>query len=147
MANAKEELATMMNRGLELEHMARIQYLTHAELVSGLYADPIRARLVEIAGDEKDHEDKFRTLIADYLDGEPSMRMAEPHRATEVMDILEVNRRTEKEGLDLYRQIYRTIIDKKAELPYEFETIEHEMRHIILDEQEHITELKRLIGS
>jgi bacterioferritin (cytochrome b1) len=53
----------MLNKALELEHAARIQYLAHAELVAGLNAEPIIERLKEIAGDEEKHEQKFRTLI------------------------------------------------------------------------------------
>ena len=36
--------------------------------------------------------------------------------------------------------------ENKEHLVYEFETLEHELRHIILDEQEHIAELSLLLG-
>jgi bacterioferritin (cytochrome b1) len=146
MAGIKGELVGMLNKALDLEHAARIQYLAHAELVSGPNAEPIVERLKEIAGDEEKHEGKFRALIGSYLDGEPSMGMAETHHAAGTTKILEVNRANEREAIDFYKQIYKTVIDHKAELPYEFETLEHEIRHVIIDEQEHVAELSVLLG-
>lgn len=76
--NIRKEIVGFLNKALELEHAARIQYLSHAELVNGLNAEPIIARLKEIADDEKKHQDKFRTLIGDYLDGTPSFSFPGP---------------------------------------------------------------------
>ncbi|MEN2983701.1 MAG: ferritin-like domain-containing protein [Dictyoglomaceae bacterium] len=144
--SVKEELIKMLNRALELEHAARIQYLAHAELVKGLNAEPIIERLKEIASDEEKHEEIFRSLIANYLGGEPSMGIAETYQAKEVKEILEVNLKGEKEAIDFYKEIYRKVVENKAEFPYEFETLEHQIRHVIIDEQEHVVELSTLLG-
>jgi bacterioferritin (cytochrome b1) len=146
MANINEELIAMLNQALALEHAARIQYLAHAELIKGPNAEKIIARLTEIASDEEKHEDIFRNLIGAYLGGEPAMKLAETHRAQGLQEILTVNVKGEKEAIDLYKQIYRKILDNKELLPYTFVTLEHEVRHIILDEEEHITELSTLLG-
>ena len=146
MADIKKELITMLNRALELEHAARIQYLAHAELVSGLGAEAIIERLKEIASDELKHEEKFRNLIGSYLGGEPTMGLAETHRAKDVKKILEVNLKGEKEAIDFYKQIYRKVIESQRDLQYQFETLEHEIRHVIVDEQEHVVELSLLLG-
>jgi bacterioferritin (cytochrome b1) len=143
---AKDELVKMLNQALELEHAARIQYLAHAEQVDGLNSEPIIARLKEIAGDEKNHEDMFRELIGGYLDGIPSMGMAQPHAAKTVPEILEVNLRDEKHAVDVYLGIMAKIKEMKDELKYEYLQLEHSVRHIIMDEQEHISELKLLLG-
>jgi len=142
----KEELVKMLNRALELEHAARIQYLAHAELVKGAGAEKIIERLKEIASDEEKHEEKFRNLIGNYLSGEPTMGIAETHRAKDTKEILEVNLKNEKEAIDFYKQIYKKVTDNREELQYEFETLEHEIRHIIIDEQEHVSELSLLLG-
>lgn len=146
MTNIKEQLVKMLNQALELEHAARIQYLAHAELIRGLNAEKIIERLKEIASDEEKHEDKFRNLIGNYLGGEPAMGIAQTHKAGETTEILEVNLNNEKEAIDFYKQIYKKVIDSQGELSYEFETIEHEIRHIIVDEQEHVAELLVLLG-
>jgi len=143
---AREELVKMLNQALELEHAARIQYLAHAELVDGLNAEPIIARLKEIAGDEKNHEDMFREMIGGYLDGVPSMGMAETHPAKTIEEILEVNLDDEKHAVDVYMGIMEKMHEIRKELKYEFLQLEHSIRHIIMDEEEHISELKLLMG-
>ncbi|MGB2630338.1 MAG: ferritin-like domain-containing protein [Candidatus Omnitrophota bacterium] len=146
MAGIKEELVKMMNRALELEHAARIQYLAHAELVSGEGAEPVIEKLKEIASDEQKHEGIFRELIGAYLGGEPVMSLAETFKAKGTKQILEVNLKGEKDAIDFYKQIYKKLIDSKGELQYEFETLEHGLRHVIMDEQEHVTEISLLLG-
>jgi len=143
----KKELLSMLNKALELEHAARVQYLAHAEQVDGLNAEPIIARLKEIAEDEKKHEEMFREMIGSYLDGVPSMSMAETHPAKTVSKILEVNLRDEKHAVDICLGILKKIHEMKEELKYESFQLEHKVRHVIMDEQEHITELKLLIGT
>ncbi|MBF0388412.1 MAG: hypothetical protein HQL20_11300 [Candidatus Omnitrophica bacterium] len=146
METVKNELIVMLNKALEMEHAARIQYLAHAELIKGIEAEPIIARLKEIASDEAKHEDKFRDLIGNYLFGEPSMGMAKTHTAKETIEILEVNLTGEKESIDFYKIIYKKVIENKEKLPYIFETLEHEIRHVIIGEQQHIAELSVLLG-
>lgn len=142
----KQELVIMLNKALQLEHAARIQYLAHAEMIKGENAEKLIERIKEIAGDEEKHEAKFRNLIGSYLGGEPVMDLAPTHRADKLKPILEVNLKGEKEAIDFYKTIYQKITDNKKELQYEFETLEHEIRHVIIDEQEHVVELSLLLG-
>ncbi|MDD5130883.1 MAG: ferritin-like domain-containing protein [Candidatus Omnitrophica bacterium] len=146
MADIKKELIGMLNRALELEHAARIQYLAHAELIKGINAEALIARLKEIASDEQKHEEIFRELIGSYLGGEPVMSLAETYKAQEPKEILKVNLKGEKDAIDFYKQIYQKVLDNKKSFQYEFETLEHQIRHVILDEQEHVTELSLLLG-
>ncbi|PIQ88715.1 MAG: hypothetical protein COV72_06835 [Candidatus Omnitrophica bacterium CG11_big_fil_rev_8_21_14_0_20_42_13] len=145
MADLKRELLTMLNKGLELEHSARIQYLAHAELIKGINAEKIIERLKEIAGDEEKHEGVFRNLIGGYLGGEPSMGLAATHKAAATKAILEINLKNEKEAIDFYKQIYTKVCDNKEGLKYEFATLEHDIRHVIIDEEEHVSELSLLL--
>jgi bacterioferritin (cytochrome b1) len=146
MADIKKELAEMLNKALTLEQAARIQYLTHAELVSGADAEPVIARLKEIASDEAKHEEKFRTLVANYLGCEPTMAIGEVHRAKGIREILETNLRKEKDAIVFYKQIHKKVVEDKDALKYELETLEHEIRHVLIDEQEHVVELSVLLG-
>jgi bacterioferritin (cytochrome b1) len=143
----KEELVKMLNQALELEHAARIQYLAHAEQVDGLNSEPIIARLKEIADDEKKHEDMFREMIGGYLDGVPSMNKAESHAAKTTQEILKVNLDDEKHAIDVYTGIMEKLKEMRDELKYEYLQLEHSLRHIIMDEQEHISELRLLLGA
>ncbi|VVB54956.1 Ferritin-like domain protein [uncultured archaeon] len=148
MANetARTEIIQLLNKALELEHQANIQYLSHAEVIDGLNCEPIIERLKEIASDEAKHAEKFRTLIGDFLDGTPSVNMAKAVNAKTIKDILEVNLKGEKEAVDYYKTILKKISDNKDNLPYTFLTLEHDIRHVIMDEQEHIAELRRLLS-
>ncbi|MDD3275319.1 MAG: ferritin-like domain-containing protein [Candidatus Omnitrophica bacterium] len=146
MGDIKKEITEMLNRALELEHAARIQYLAHAELIKGLEAEPLIARLKEIASDELKHEEIFRELIGSYMGGTPTMGMAKTFEAGETKEILGVNLKGEKDAIDFYKQIYQKVKDNKKEFPYEFEALEHQIRHVILDEEEHVTELSTLLG-
>lgn len=147
MADIKKELVGMLNKALELEYAARIQYLAHAEAISGPGAEPIIERLKEIASDEQKHEGIFRNLIASYLGGEPSMSLAEVFKAKGLQQILKVNLKGEKDAVDYYKEIYQKVIENKKNLQYEFETLEHQIRHVIIDEQEHAAELSVLMGA
>jgi bacterioferritin (cytochrome b1) len=146
MTKIKNELIVMLNQALELEHAARIQYLAHAQLIKGIDAGPIIERLEEIASDEAKHEDKFRDLIGNYLDGEPSMGTAKTHKAKKTTQILEVNLKDEKGAIDFYKTIYKKVIKNKEKLPYVFETLEHEIRHVVIEEEQHVAELSVLLG-
>ena len=146
MAKIKAELVKMLNQALELEHAARIQYLAHAEQITGVGAEPVIERLKEIASDEQKHEGIFRELIGSYLGGVPTMGLAATHSAKGTAKILGVNLKGEKDAIDFYKQIYKKVIENKQDLQYEFETLEHQIRHVIIDEQEHVTELSLLLG-
>jgi bacterioferritin (cytochrome b1) len=142
----KEELVTMLNQALTLEHAARIQYLAHAEQIDGLNAEPLIARLKEIADDEKAHEDAFRDMIGNYLGGVPTMNKAESHAAEGIEQILRVNLDDERHAIDVYMGIMDKLRDMREELKYEYLKLEHSLRHVIMDEQEHISEIKTLLG-
>ena len=141
---SKEGIIALLNHGLELEHGAFVQYLSHAEVVEGINAEPIIARLKEIAGDEKNHQDKFRTLIG-ALGGVPSMDIAPTHPAKSLEQILEQNVKDEKQAVDTYRKILEELRKEKGQGYYDV-LLEHEVRHILMEEQEHITELELLLG-
>jgi bacterioferritin (cytochrome b1) len=141
----KEKILELLNHALELEHGAYVQYLSHAEVVDGINAEPIIARLKEIAGDEKEHQDKFRTLIG-ALGGVPSMKIAETHPAKSIEEILKVNLKDEKVAVDTYRKILEELKKEKGQGYYDL-LLEHDVRHILMEEQEHITELELLQGT
>jgi bacterioferritin (cytochrome b1) len=142
---SKEKIIELINHGLELEHAAFVQYLSHAEIVDGIDAEPIIARLKEIANDEKGHQEKFRTLIGD-LGGIPSMDFTPRHPAKTIKQILEINLKDEKTAVDTYRKILQEL-KKEKEQGYYDHLLEHEIRHILMEEQEHITELELLLGT
>lgn len=146
MKKPSKELVAMLNKALEMEHQAFVQYLSHAELVDGLNSEPIEARLKEIAEDEEEHQEKLRTLIGKYLYETPSMGIAKTYTANTIVDILKINLKNEMEAVDTYLKILEKLKEEKDNLPYQFYKLEYEIRHIIMDEQEHIAEIKQLLA-
>jgi len=79
------------------------------------------------------------------LGGIPSMGIAETHPAKTVKEILEQNLKDEKEAVDFYRKIHEAVVKERGKGYYDF-LLEHGVGHVIMDEQEHITELELLLG-
>jgi bacterioferritin (cytochrome b1) len=73
------------------------------------------------------------------------MKMAETHPATTVGEILKQNLKDEKVAVDAYRKILEELKKEKGRGYYD-QLLEHEVRHILMEEQEHITELELLLG-
>ncbi len=139
-----KDLISQFNQALELEHAAKIQYLSHAEVIRGLNAEPVMSRLKEISGDEEKHAEKFRSIIS-MLGGVPSTGVAKTYSVKSVKEILEVNLKAEKEAIDFYKKILGSLKNCKG-LEYEDFYILHELEHVIIDEMEHVQELKLLMG-
>ena len=74
------------------------------------------------------------------------MGIAQTHKAKETTRILEVNLKDEKVTIDFYKTIYKKVIENKEKLQYIFETLEHEIRHVVIEEQQHVAELSILLG-
>ena len=146
MKKASKELVKMLNKALETEHQAYVQYLSHAELVDGLISEPIEARLKEIAEDEEKHQKMLRNIIGKFLNETPSMEMAKAHPAKTIDEILKTNLKDEIEAVDLYQKILKKLSEEKDNLPYQYLKLEHEIRHIIMDEMEHIAEIRQLLA-
>lgn len=139
------EIVEMLNMALKLEHTAMIQYLSHAELIDGLNSGQIIARLKEIADDEKKHQERFRMLIGDYFDATPSMEITHGKDGKTIEEILKINLKDEKDAVDYYTKILGFVREHRESLPYSYLQIEHALRHVIMDEEEHISELRRLL--
>jgi len=74
------------------------------------------------------------------------MGIAKTFPVSGIMQILEQNLKNEKEAIVLYTRILETIFNEKKELPFEFQKLEHDVRHVIIDEQEHVAELNLLLA-
>jgi hypothetical protein len=48
--------------------------------------------------------------------------------------------------IDFYKTIYKKVIENKEKLQYIFETLEHEIRHVVIEEEQHVAELSVLLG-
>ena len=136
MDNSK--LIESLNKMLSQEHACAIRYATHAEVVTGPYAEEIAERLNEIAGDEREHAAKLRKRISG-LGGVPTMNVSvEDLKPAKTLDeILKINIAEEIGAIHSYTQILKTV-------PHENAILYKALMDIIADEQEHLEELKNL---
>jgi len=136
-----EDLIDQLNHMLSQEHACAIRYATHAAVVTGPNAEPIRARLKEISGDEVEHAEKLRDRIV-ALGGKPTMEIStvDLKEAYDLKNILQINMREESDAIASYTQILDVIPEENVIL---YETI----RGIIEGEQEHLEELTRLMST
>ena len=86
-----KELVAMLNKALEMEHQAYVQYLSHAELLQGLDSEPIEARHQGNCQGRRETPGHARDIIGKMLGEVPSMGFAPAHKATETKEILKVN--------------------------------------------------------
>jgi len=61
----KEEFITKLNKALEWEYAAAIQYVQHAAVITGPEYDAISAELIVHSTEEMTHAVKVATIIAD----------------------------------------------------------------------------------
>lgn len=131
-----KEMITLLNEALAQEHACIIRYQTHAAVVKGLFHEPVKARLAEIATDEQTHAGLLRDRIVG-LGGIPTTDVREIKMATTIPEILTINIEEEKTAIRMYQNIQAKIPDGEVLLR---ETVDQ----LIRDEQEHLQELGQL---
>lgn len=138
MSTDYQEIIKKLNSILSQEHACAIRYATHAAVITGPDAEPIRARLKEISEDEVLHAEKLRDRIV-ALGGKPTMdiHLEDLKEAYDLDSMLNINMREESDAIKHYTEILAMVPENDVIL---YETI----RGIIEDEQEHLEELTRL---
>jgi bacterioferritin len=131
-----KEIISLLNEALAQEHACIIRYLTHAAVVKGVFHEPVKARLTEIATDEQTHAGLLRDRVVG-LGGIPTTDVREIKMATDIPKILAINIEEEKSAITMYQNIHAKIPDNEVLLR---ETVEQ----LIRDEQEHLQELTQL---
>ena len=139
------EFIDLLNGALRLEHFAYIQYLSHAEQIGGLYSGPVIALLKDSAADEARHAEVLRGLIGDYFYGVPALDITPAKEGGSTAEIILTNIDSEAEAIAEYKMIHAKILENKDGLSNIFEKLEHAIRHILIEEQEHVAELNRLM--
>jgi len=134
---ADKKLIELLNRALMMEYQAAIQYRTHAELIAGQDYEPIAARLKDIAGDEDKHAATLRERIS-FLGATPAVVPTRVAVTDKIVPSLKVNLAAERDAIKIYRQIWPMCKGN--------EILEHAVRHILMEEQEHVEELSQLLG-
>ncbi|MBD3239825.1 MAG: ferritin-like domain-containing protein [Chitinivibrionales bacterium] len=139
MSDKKEKLIADLNKDLELEYAAAIQYVQHAAVITGAQYDSIQKELVVHSNEEMQHAVMLSEQI-DFLDGVPTVEVEERYVASEALEMLKQDLAGEDDAIKRY----------KARIAQAEELKEYGLRRVLEDiliqEEEHKRDLQDAIG-
>ena len=138
-APTRKEMIALLNEDLAREYQAIIAYVVYSQVIKGAKYQHIAKELEKHAGEELSHALKISKQI-DYFNGTP-VTMPKPVKLSENSeDLLRFDLENERVTLGHYRQ--RIL---QAEAMGEF-ALSEVLREIIVEEQEHMTDLANALG-
>jgi bacterioferritin len=139
MAVTQKKLIELLNKDLELEYSAAIQYINHAAVMTGAaYGDIIKELKIH-ANEEVMHAMILADQI-DYLGGSPSVKVGPIHTSEGNDEMLEQDLDGEEDAIRRYK-----VRVEQAEQLKEF-ALAQQLRTILAMEQEHAMDLKQALG-
>jgi len=135
----KQKFIEGLNKALEWEYAAAVQYVQHAAMVTGPEYDAIAAELIVHANEELGHAVKVAEMIAD-LDGVPSVKVEKRETAKSSKKML----KQDLAGEELAIKIYKNLI-AQAEKLGEY-GVRRVLEDILMDEEEHRRDLLSSLG-
>lgn len=139
MAITMSNLIELLNKDLELEYSAAIQYINHAAVMKGAAFGDIIKELKIHANEEIQHAIILADQI-DYLKGKPSVVVGAIKTADDNTDMLEQDLEGEEDAI----RRYKVRIDQAEQLK-EF-ALSQQLRTILGMEQEHAMDLEQALG-
>jgi bacterioferritin len=136
---SREELIRLLNEDLAREYQAVIAYVVYSQTIKGAQYLHIAAELEKHATEELDHALRIAKQI-DYLGGTPVVVPEKVKQSDKAVDMLKFDLENERVTIGHYRTRIR-----QAEALGEF-ALSEELREIIRQEQEHMTDLADVLG-
>ncbi|MHC4575420.1 MAG: ferritin-like domain-containing protein [Planctomycetota bacterium] len=134
-----EKLVDLLNKDLELEYSAAIQYINHAAVMTGAaYGDIIKELKVH-ANQEIQHAITLSDQI-DYLGGSPSVKVGKIRTSKDNEEMLRQDLDGEEDAIRRYK-----VRVEEAEQLKEF-ALAQQLRNILAMEQEHAMDLRQALG-
>ena len=139
MAIAPKKLIDLLNKDLELEYSAAIQYINHAAVMTGAeYGDIIKELKIH-TNEEIQHAMVLADQI-DYLGGSPSVNVGKILTSEDNKEMLQQDLSGEEDAIRRYK-----VRVEQAEQLKEF-ALAQQLRTILAMEQEHAMDLKQALG-
>ncbi|OPZ96666.1 MAG: Bacterioferritin [Planctomycetes bacterium ADurb.Bin412] len=139
MAIDREKLIDLLNRDLELEYSAGIQYIQHAAVMTGAQYGDVIKELKLHATEEFGHAQVLADQI-DFLGGVPTVKVGEIKTSPENIPMLEQDLAGEEDAIVRYKMRV-----KQSEELQEY-ALAQQLRTILAMEQEHAMDLKQALG-
>ncbi len=138
-AVTREQLIKGLNEDLSREYQAIIAYVVYSQAIKGAQYMNIATELEKHAGEELAHALIIAKQI-DYLGGDIGTTPKPVKTSDKVVDMLRYDLTNEEETICAYRERVR-----QCEALGEYAIAEH-IRDILIDEQEHLTDLATALG-
>lgn len=136
---SREEMIKLLNEDLAREYQAIISYIVYSQTMKGAKFQHIAGELKKHASEELDHALKIAKQI-DYFNGTPVTQPKEVRLSDQAEDMLKFDLENERVTIVAYRERIR-----QAEAMGEF-ALSEVLREIIVQEQEHLTDLAEALG-
>jgi bacterioferritin len=134
-----QQMIDLLNKDLELEYSAAIQYINHSAVMTGAaYGDIIKELKIH-ANEEVQHAMILADQI-DYLGGSPSVNVGKIVVSEDNDEMLRQDLDGEEDAIRRYK-----VRVEQAEQLKEF-ALAQQLRNILATEQEHAMDLKQALG-
>jgi len=139
MAVTLKKLVELLNKDLELEYSAAIQYINHAAVMTGAaYGDIIKE--IKIHANEEIQHAMILADQIDYLRGSPSINVGKIQTSEKNDVMLQQDLDGEEDAIKRYKARV-----EQAEQLKEF-ALAQQLRTILAMEQEHAMDLRQALG-
>lgn len=138
-AISREEMVRLLNEDLAREYQAVIAYVVYSQTIKGAQYLHIAKELEKHASEELSHALQIARQI-DYFGGKPAVQPKAVKQSEDAKEMLRADLENERETIAAYRQRIR-----QAEAMGEF-ALSETLREIIVQEQEHLTDLADALG-
>ncbi|MDH3520614.1 MAG: ferritin-like domain-containing protein [Myxococcales bacterium] len=133
-----EDLLRALNKDLEWEYAAAIQYVQHAAIITGAQYESIQKELLIHAQEEMQHATMLAEQI-DYLGGVPSVEVEKREVSPDTLEMLKQDLRGEQHAIDSYKE---RIAQAEGLREYGLRRI---LEDILIQEEEHKRDLLTVI--
>ena len=128
-----------LNKALEWEFAAAVQYVQHAAVITGPEYGSIAKELIVHANEEMAHAVVVSTIISD-LGGTPSIDIEKRDTSKEGMKMLEQDLAGEELAITIYKGLIKQA-EKLGEYGYR-----RQLEQILIEEEEHRRDLLSSLG-
>ena len=135
----KKKLLEELNKDLELEYAAAVQYTQHAAVMKGAQYESTQKELLVHAQEEMQHAATLSEQI-DYLGGVPTAKVEKCETSSDTLEMLKQDLKGERLAIDRYK---KRIAQAEALKLYGLRRL---LEDILIQEEEHERDLTHVVG-
>jgi bacterioferritin len=136
----KQDLINRLNKDIELEYSAAIQYIQHANLLQGSAFTGVKDELLKHADEEMEHAKILSDRVV-YLGGTPTINVEKIFTAPDNLNMLRLDLNAERNAISRYSDRILEAMSLK-----EFGLV-NVLQNILVEEEEHENDLLMALGS